>query len=403
MRGSRRHPLRQREFIDTLIRLSEPADTSFFSRIRRLRSRTPRQRISTGRLAVVIPAHNEAGSIAATITSLRLQSKPPDEILVVCDNCTDNTAGIAARLGVRVIATAGNQDKKAGALNQALSWVLPTLSPDDFVLTMDADSALSPDWLATAVDLLSRDKRVGAVCGSFYGEPGCGIIGQIQRNEYVRYARTVQRRGQALVLSGTGSLFRVRLLRDIARERGNRLPGTRGQIYSQQSITEDDEITLAAKTLGWRCMSPAGCGTTTEVMPDARALYRQRLRWQKGTIADLRVYGITKVTAFYWLRQLGIYASLMTSMACVAIIGAGLVEHVGISIPWTIGITGIAFVERTWTVRRAGWRGLVLAMLVLPELVYDLFRAWVFFNALRADLLRRDIAWGHLAEAKETV
>jgi poly-beta-1,6-N-acetyl-D-glucosamine synthase len=401
MRGSN-HPLRQREFIDALIRLSEPTSTSFFSKIPGLRSRTPHQRISTGRLAVVIPAHNEAGSIAATITSLRLQSLPPDEILVVCDNCTDNTAGIATRLGVRVIATAGNRDKKAGALNQALSWVLPALSPDDFVLTMDADSALSPDWLATAVDVLSRDKRVGAVCGSFYGEPGCGILGQIQRNEYLRYARTVQRRWQALVLSGTGTLFRVRLLRDIARERGHRLPGTRGQIYSQQSITEDDEITLAAKTLGWRCMSPAGCGTTTEVMPDVRALYRQRLRWQKGTIGDLRVYGVTKVTAFYWLRQLGIYTSLMTSLACVAIIGAGLAEHVGISVPWTIGITGIAFVERTWTVRRAGWRGILLAMLVLPEMVYDLFRAWVFFNALRADLLRREIGWGHLAEAEET-
>ena len=56
----------------------------------------------------VIPAHNEARSIAATIRSLRRQSRVPDRVLVVCDNCTDDTADIALLNGAEVMCTGGN-------------------------------------------------------------------------------------------------------------------------------------------------------------------------------------------------------------------------------------------------------------------------------------------------------
>src|SRR5713226_1218267 len=81
--------------------------------------------LSSASVLVVIPAHNEAASIGATLLSLRQQTRPPDEMLVVCDNCTDNTAEIAASCGARVFVTAGNTGRKAGALNQALRQVLP--------------------------------------------------------------------------------------------------------------------------------------------------------------------------------------------------------------------------------------------------------------------------------------
>src|SRR5438477_1526100 len=83
---------------------------------------------------VVIPAHNEAASIRATLLSLRQQTRPPDEVLVVCDNCTDDTAAIAAACGARVFVTQGNTARKAGALNQALRQALPALDGSDLVL-----------------------------------------------------------------------------------------------------------------------------------------------------------------------------------------------------------------------------------------------------------------------------
>ena len=75
-------------------------------------------------VTVLIPAHNEAACIADTIASLRAQSHQPARIVVVADNCTDDSVSIARAAGVDVIETVGNTKKKAGALNQALPTVL---------------------------------------------------------------------------------------------------------------------------------------------------------------------------------------------------------------------------------------------------------------------------------------
>jgi poly-beta-1,6-N-acetyl-D-glucosamine synthase len=357
----------------------------------------PAWRSGLPRITVLIPAHNEAATIGQTIRSLRGQTIPVASITVVCDNCTDDTARIAESLGVHVMETTRNTARKAGALNQALARVLPTLGPDDLVLTMDADSALSPGWLELASRTLQLDAGVGAVCGAFLGEPGAGIIGQLQRNEYSRYARIIQRRWQALVLSGTGTLFRVGVLWQVARERGLKLPGIPGQYYSHASITEDDEMTLAVKTLGWKCLSVAQCETTTEVMPTVKALWTQRMRWQKGTLGDLQEYGLTKVTCSYWLRQAGLYGGFAVSYACLLVMVVALLTWPGVSLAWTAGILSVTLLERTWTVRRAGWRGILLAAVLVPEGLYALWQGYLFFAAAVASLQRREIAWGHLA------
>jgi len=347
-------------------------------------------------ITVLIPAHNEAATIGQTIKSLWRQTIPVASITVICDNCTDDTARVAASLGVNVMETAGNTARKAGALNQALARVLPALRPNDLLLAMDADSSLSLAWLESASRVLKLDRRVGAVCGAFLGEPGGGIVGQIQRNEYIRYARMIRRRLQVPVLSGTGTLFRVRVLREIARERGLTLPGVPGQYYSHASITEDDEITLAVKTLGWKCLCPVGCETTTEVMPTWRALWRQRVRWQKGALGDLHAFGYTPVTRPYWIRQVIRYAGYVASWACLGIMLSAVVERPSISPAWTAAILSITAVERTWTARRGGWRAMLLALSIIPESAYALFLGWLFFYAVVASIQRREIAWGHI-------
>ena len=48
-------------------------------------------------VTVLIPAHNEAACIADTIASLRSQSHQPERIIVVADNCTDDTVDDRAR------------------------------------------------------------------------------------------------------------------------------------------------------------------------------------------------------------------------------------------------------------------------------------------------------------------
>lgn len=355
-----------------------------------------RTRRRTDSVAVLIPAHNEEARIGQAIVSLCRQARKPDRIIVVCDNCTDRTEDVAFTEGAEIIVTERNKGRKAGALNQALYHVLPNMRDHDFVLAVDADSILNHTWIASAIEMLELDPKVGAVCGAFLGEPGGGLVGQIQRNEYHRYARIIQRRRQALVLSGTGTMFRVSVLREIASQRGRTLPGRYGYCYNPASITEDDEITLAVKTLGWKCLSPAGCRTITEVMPTWRALWTQRMRWQVGTLSDLSSYGMTRVTRSYWARQAGLYGGFALSFACLAIMILALVRAAGISQAWTFGVLAVTLTERTWTARRSGWRGVLLAMVILPEALYALFQGWLFFAALRAHLQRREVKWGHV-------
>ena len=140
-------------------------------------------------VTVLIPAHNEEASLPSTLASLLAQSHRPDRIIVVADNCTDSTADAARRAGVEVIESAGNTQKKAGALNQALTGLLPGQGENDVVMVMDADTQLDDGFLAAAVTRFTEDRALMAVGGLFYGEEGHGLLGQFQRNEYIRYGR----------------------------------------------------------------------------------------------------------------------------------------------------------------------------------------------------------------------
>ena len=143
------------------------------------------------RVTVLVPAHNEEAVLGLTLESLAAQSRPPDRVLVVADNCTDRTVEVARAHGIEVVETVDNTEKKAGALNQALAGFLPEATAADVVLVMDADSTIATDYLAVALGLLEDDPDLMAVSGLFYGEDGGGLIGQFQRNEYSRYQRVV--------------------------------------------------------------------------------------------------------------------------------------------------------------------------------------------------------------------
>ncbi len=184
------------------------------------------------RCTVLVPAHDEEAILALTLVSLAEQTRPPDRVLVVADNCTDATAEVARAHRVDVYETVGNNEKKAGALNQQLEHLLPVLEPRDVVMVMDADSTIAPEFLEVALGLLEQDQDLMAVGGLFYGEAGGRLVGQFQRNEFTRYQRVVARKlGRVFVLTGTASVIRGYALRAVADARGPLLPGPAGRVY----------------------------------------------------------------------------------------------------------------------------------------------------------------------------
>jgi poly-beta-1,6-N-acetyl-D-glucosamine synthase len=352
------------------------------------------------KITVLIPAHNEHDALPAALASLRWQTRAPERVVVVADNCTDATVPTARALGADVVVTEGNSDKKAGALNQALATLLPRLGDDELVLVMDADSMIVPKFLAVATQRLADDARIGAVGGVFYGEPRGGLVGALQRNEYTRYAREIARhRDRAVVLTGTASLFRVPVLRAVAAARGSRLPGRPGTIYDTSALTEDNEITLAVKTLGWATVSPRSCGVLTEIMPTWSALWAQRLRWQRGAVENLRHYGLTWVTAPYLVKQAAMYLGIAAvALFLVATTVFGVLGWLALPHGLWWALPALFVTERVWTVRRAGWRAMALAAPLVVEFGYDLFQQAIYLRAAADSLLRRTPTWHHVGE-----
>lgn len=55
------------------------------------------------RYVVLVPAHDESAVIADTLAGLAKAVGPSGQVLVIADNCSDDTAAIARRAGVRVL------------------------------------------------------------------------------------------------------------------------------------------------------------------------------------------------------------------------------------------------------------------------------------------------------------
>jgi cellulose synthase/poly-beta-1,6-N-acetylglucosamine synthase-like glycosyltransferase len=352
-------------------------------------------------ITVLIPAHNEEVALPATLASLFAQSQPPDRIIVVADNCTDGTVFIARQAGVDVFESVDNAKKKAGALNQALVEVLPGQADNDIVMVMDADTTIDPGFLDAAVRRFTNDRALMAIGGLFYGEEGFGLLGQLQRNEYVRYGREIRRRrGRVFVLTGTASMFRPAALRSVAVNRGLTRPGIQGDVYDTVALTEDNELTIALKTLGALMISPADCRVVTELMPTASTLWRQRLRWQRGALENIGAYGVTGATLRYWAQQVGIgYSVVALNSFFLLILLTALSVDQWIWFPFWLGIGSVFVVERVVTVWKGGWRARLLAATLVPELLFDLFLDLVYVKGIIDLTLGRQARWTHVVNS----
>lgn len=365
------------------------SEATLVHRVRLLRRGSGRRLI-----VALIPAHNESDQIESAIRSLDVQETPPDLVVVCADNCTDDTAAKAERAGAVVFETVANEHKKAGALNQVMEHLLTELWADDAILVMDADSILAPTFLAEARERLGDG--VGGVGGVFTGRSGGGFVGMLQRNEYARYARDVARlKGRVLVLTGTATLFSLRTLRHVvwARQKGV-LPGGAAQVYDTKVLTEDNELTLALLHLGYKVVSPRGCRLTTEVMESWRDLYRQRLRWKRGALENLREYGVTRVTVSYWVRQIVTFVGIVVTLAYLLSLAHSLAADGTVHLhPLWMAVTGIFIAERVVTVRGRGPTQMALAATLVVEMTFDLFLQAVHAKAIWDTLVNKERTW----------
>jgi cellulose synthase/poly-beta-1,6-N-acetylglucosamine synthase-like glycosyltransferase len=100
-----------------------------------------------GRIAVLIPAHNEGDGLQPTLDDVKRQLGPGDRLVVVADNCSDDTASVATRRGAEI---AIRNDLTRIGKGYALDWGIKYLAadPPDIVVVIDADCRVADGTIA---------------------------------------------------------------------------------------------------------------------------------------------------------------------------------------------------------------------------------------------------------------
>src|ERR1700678_2536054 len=230
------------------------------------------------RFGVVVPAHNEEAGIGTTVESLRSVDYPAElrQIVVVADNCSDETAKRAAAAGARVFErTDPEQRGKGYALHYAFERLLAE-GEIDAVAVVDADTKVTPNLLQ------AFDARFAAGAWAVQAEYAVLNREASWRTRLMHIAFTlfhdVRSRGRELLgvstgLRGNGMAFSVDLLRAVP--------------HDAFSIVEDVEYGIRIARQGHRVHYAGDARVFGEMASTSSASRSQRRRWEggRGTLA----------------------------------------------------------------------------------------------------------------------
>jgi cellulose synthase/poly-beta-1,6-N-acetylglucosamine synthase-like glycosyltransferase len=154
------------------------------------------------RVAVLIPAHNEAETIGQLLSDLKGQTRPPAVVLVVAHNCSDRTADVAREAGADVLPLETGREK-TDALKAGLHWL--DGREWDAVLIVDADCRLNPDCIERLYGT-PKDVAQGRIVGDPLAASGL-MFSMFGRLEDAIFHRGRARMGFFALLRGTGVLL----------------------------------------------------------------------------------------------------------------------------------------------------------------------------------------------------
>jgi cellulose synthase/poly-beta-1,6-N-acetylglucosamine synthase-like glycosyltransferase len=244
-----------------------------------LRSRTNPAAIAGTRhftTAVLIPAHNEGVGTLPTVRDVLAQLGPGDRIVVVADNCNDDTAAIAQAAGAEVIVRNDPQRRGKGF---ALEFGVRHLSsnPPDVVVIMDADCRLGDDALRHLSQSAMASRRpVQALYLMLAPEaapPGSGVNLFAWRVRNWLRPLGMKAFGLPTQLFGTGMAFPFGLLE--GRDLGN------------SRLAEDTALGLALASAGHPPLFVSEARIHSHFPVSQAGSEQQRQRWEKGHLDNI--------------------------------------------------------------------------------------------------------------------
>ena len=320
------------------------------------------------RWCIVVPAHNEAQGIGDTIASLRALDYPAWHvtIVVIADNCTDDTAMIARALGALVIERVdGTRRGKGFALEHAFQHLLKTASVAwDAVLVIDADTDVSCNLLRECSGAVQRGAQA---VQALYLPREAVVHAPID-------ARALASRIALTAFHEVRSLARARLGCS-AGLRGNGMAFTRDLLgrfpHAAHSVTEDVEYGLMLGQHGVP-VTYVGAATVRGDMPHAApAAATQGQRWLAGRTLLRRRWTAPLLRAVMrrpsrlpldllidlWIPPLSRVVLYVVS----AMLLLGIAALAGLALPVAAGAWGISALLLGWHVADATQRARLAA------------------------------------------
>lgn len=363
----------------------------------------------------IIPAYNEAETIAGVLDSLLQQTRLPDVIHLIVNNTSDDSVEIASHYAgphtrrtatgeqstiVYVHDIGKNPDKKVGALNYGYSLV----EHMDYLLGVDGDTTPEPDAVEHLVNEIASDDRIGGI-SAIYSIDDSALEGPIekfliagQRAQFSAFNMQNLLKGRNMaVLGGQFSIFSTQALRDVLRDSHQRTP------WVNDSEVEDSLLSLQIKSAGYLTKISARARAHVGGMTTLRSLDAQQVKWNFGAI-DLMwpgQRGDTKGQPFHpnlrlrWFEHMSMVINIVTRFMFVLLLAGSLNISAFVFTPWWL-IPPASAIFLNFRVARsmefANKRDYMFAMLLAPAEVYmwirmgHFVRAWLkFFSRQQTD------------------
>ncbi len=252
---------------------------------------------SSLRTKILVPAHNEALGIEKTLLNLIEQIKDPQDILVVADNCTDQSAQIAHRVGVSVIERKNTTQRGKGyALDYGLKYL--ELSKPDVVVFVDADCYLTPGTIERIAQLAHYSGH--PVQTNYLMEKSSApstkdlisILAFLVKNQ-VRMLG-MSNLGFPCPLQGTGMAIPFEVLQKVS--------------LGSDNLVEDMQLGIDLTLQGHPALYYREASVFSVIPQEANAAKTQRTRWEQGHLNTILTQGPPILKAALEKRSINLLA-----------------------------------------------------------------------------------------------
>jgi cellulose synthase/poly-beta-1,6-N-acetylglucosamine synthase-like glycosyltransferase len=228
------------------------------------------------RVAILVPAHNESVHLLPTLHCLQAQLGPQDRLLVIADNCQDDTASVARAVGVEVLE---RQHASLRGKGYALAFGVDALrdAPPDVVVVVDADCTVSAGGIQALAQRCVQAQCPVQMLDLMVAPAGSGL-----RTRMLEFAWLVKnqvrplgsfRLGRACHLMGTGMALPWDLAASARLATGH--------------IAEDMKLGVDMALAGRPTQFLAQAQITSEFPLDAAVARSQKSRWEHGHLQTL--------------------------------------------------------------------------------------------------------------------